>query len=376
MKSTILAALAILAFVPPAQQPSYTGTYAMKTPSGGVITITLKQDAQGHATGAMSGGGQTFAIDARLQDRNLVGKAGAVYFEAVLEGGNIEVVLADMGPNGPDLQNARNLTFERTSANAATSPSAAPAPAARSGNPLGASSGNPLASGRADPMLGTFLNDQIAFTVIKGQATPYAGNMQIGGQDYPFTATQSAGKLTGSFNAGGQTYRFSATLAGNTLTLLSDNQTYTLQRRNADNAAAAAQAAPGAPQSQPQQDANDPQSQQLTRLLTATNWCTFSYNATSGHTSSSKSTFRPDGWVVIASNSEGGTTNSMGGTTVNGGSFYSQQQGGGQAQWQVKGGQLYLNAGQGWQIMPLQFTQNPNGSVIIKANGTEYSQCN
>lgn len=67
--------------------------------------------------------------------------------------------------------------------------------------------------------------------------------------------------------------------------------------------------------------------------------------------------------------------NSMGGTSVAGGSYYSQQQGGGQAQWKVQGGQLYLNSGQGFALVPLQFSQNSNGSVIAKANGVEYSQC-
>jgi hypothetical protein len=373
---TTLAALSCLLTTAAAAQ-NFSGSYTMNLPNGGVITITLRQDATGHATGTMAGNGSTINLDARLKNSNLVGRAtsaqGALYFMAALEGEAIEVVIADMAANGqPNFQNAKQLMFQRQGDAPASAAAAPTAPAA--GNPLARSKAAPA----ADPWLGTFLNEQIAFTLIPGQAGAYGGNMVIGGQDYPFTARKAAGKVSGSFNSGGQAYTFEASLAGNTLSLASGGQTYTLQRRNSATAAAPGAAPAPASGNAPMPQNTDQVSQQLTQLLTSSSWCSFSYNATTGYSSKSQNTFRPDGILVIGTGGEGGTMNQQGGTTVAGGSFYSQRQGGGQAQWRVQGGQLYIDAGQGagWQVLPLNVTLNSAGNPIIKANGTEYMRCN
>ena len=76
------------------------------------------------------------------------------------------------------------------------------------------------------------------------------------------------------------------------------------------------------------------------------------------------------------SNHEGGTVNQYGGGNPANGSVYSQSSGGGTARWQVRGGQLYLDGGEGFQQVPLSVSRNSNGYPIITADGKEYSQCN
>lgn len=131
----------------------------------------------------------------------------------------------------------------------------------------------------------------------------------------------------------------------------------------------------------PRAGAGTAQDQQLRQLLLSSAWCSFSYSQTSGSTSSSRSLFLPDGRLQVGSNQEGGTVNQNGGGTVDlgggsTGSVYSQSQGGGTLTWQVQGGQLYVDAGQGMQLLPLTITRNSNGYPIITAAGKEYSQCN
>src|SRR5439155_598649 len=155
---------------------NFSGSYAMRLPNGGAITISLNQDQAGHATGTMTGNGSSFPIDARIQNGNLVGKAGAVYFEAALEGNKIEVVMSD-------------------------------------------------------------------------------------------------------FPSGGQT-----------------NQ---LERRGTGGSGPSLSAGPSGATAPAGQPGTDQASQQLTQLLTSSSWCSFSYSATSGSSNTSKSTFRPDGILVI-----------------------------------------------------------------------------
>jgi hypothetical protein len=45
--------------------------------------------------------------------------------------------------------------------------------------------------------------------------------------------------------------------------------------------------------------------------------------------------------------------------------------------WKVSGGMLYLSSGnEPMQPVNLSVTRNSNGYPIVKANGTEYMQCN
>ncbi|MEO8634568.1 MAG: hypothetical protein ABI587_04730 [Gemmatimonadales bacterium] len=119
-----------------------------------------------------------------------------------------------------------------------------------------------------------------------------------------------------------------------------------------------------------------PQDQQVRQLLLSSPWCSFTYSQTSGATHTSRNVFYADGRLAVNTNAEGGTVNQFGGGNVGTGSVYSQSQGGSVVQWQVQGGQLYLDAGQGMQPVRMSVTRNSNGYPIITADGKEYSQCN
>lgn len=119
-----------------------------------------------------------------------------------------------------------------------------------------------------------------------------------------------------------------------------------------------------------------PQDQQLRQLLLSSPWCSFSYSQTSGSTHTSRNVFYADGRLAINTNSEGGTVNQFGGGNTATGSVATQAQGGSMIRWQVQGGQLYLDSGQGMQLAPLSITRNSSGYPIIAADGKEYSQCN
>lgn len=137
-----------------------------------------------------------------------------------------------------------------------------------------------------------------------------------------------------------------------------------------------ARTGPAAPPAPPAAPSGTAQDQQLRQLLLSSPWCSFSYSQTSGSTSTSRNVFHPDGRLSVNTNREGGTVNQYGGSSTPSGSVYSQSQGGGTIGWQVRGGQLYLDAGDGFQQVPLSVSRNSNGYPIIKADGKEYSQCN
>ncbi|MDZ4863290.1 MAG: hypothetical protein SGJ01_07570 [Gemmatimonadota bacterium] len=118
-----------------------------------------------------------------------------------------------------------------------------------------------------------------------------------------------------------------------------------------------------------------PQDQQLRQLLLSSPWCSFSYSQTSGSTHTSHNVFYADGRLAVNTNYEGGTVNPSGGGNTATGSVATQTQGGTMIQWQVQGGQLYLDSGQGMQLAPMTVTRNSNGYPIITADGKEYSQC-
>ena len=132
-----------------------------------------------------------------------------------------------------------------------------------------------------------------------------------------------------------------------------------------------------APAPPPQGSAQD---QQLSTFLLSSPWCSFSYNQSTGSSRSSRNVFLANGMLMIGTNREGGTVNQNGGGNVDlgggaTGSYYNQSQGGTQARWQVQGGQLYVDMGQGMQVVVMQITRNSSGYPIITVSGTEYSQC-
>lgn len=246
----------------------------------------------------------------------------------------------------------------------------------------------------------------LALTHAQGGAT--SGTLSGNGTVIRLAGKASRGELTGEAVSGASRAVFTATLEGNQLAFVlvelgadgAPNLATATELRfhKVSNIAAAppvgaTPAAPAAPPPPvagrprapaaapapappaPRASAGSPQDQQLRDLLLSSAWCSFSYSQTSGSTNTSRNVFLADGRLLVNSNHEGGTVNQYGGGSTPSGSVYSQSQGGGTYRWQVQGGQLYLDGGQGFQAVPLSIARNSNGYPIITADGKEYSQC-
>lgn len=87
---------------------------------------------------------------------------------------------------------------------------------------------NPLAR-HAKTLAGSFKGDELSIDVM-GDADHYTGTITRGEKSFPFTAHAEGNKLAGSFQAAGASFDFTATLDGETLTLSSDGNTYTMKR--------------------------------------------------------------------------------------------------------------------------------------------------
>jgi hypothetical protein len=106
------------------------------------------------------------------------------------------------------------------------------------------------------------------------------------------------------------------------------------------------------------------------QLLTSTAWCSFSYNKSSGTSTTRKVVFRPDGVMTVNGGSE---TYSSG----YGGTYAGQSNNGSAMKWKVENLRMYLDQGNGagFQDIGLNATKNSNGYVILHAGGQEYSMC-
>lgn len=232
----------------------------------------------------------------------------------------------------------------------------------------------------ADPYLGNF-GDGTGGLTLKKAPKGYTGSFDLQGQSFPLTAAKVGDRVVGTFEAGGSTYMFEAHSANGGLAVTLNGQTFQLARQAVGAAPSLGSAPPPAGRAPGTGGAGgSPQDQQLAQLLLSSPWCSFSYH--NGYTNQSRNVFHRDGTLSVNTNAEGGTVNPNGGGSVDigggaSGSTYGQSQGGGSVQWRVQGGQLYLNAGSGFQAIPLRITQNSNGYPIITSvtDGREYSQC-
>ena len=114
---------------------SFNGTYTVANQQGGVITITLLQDAQNALTGTMSGNGVQYQVEGAVEEGIAVGaiynQDGGVFFEAELQGSQLLLSLFDVGPdNQPDYANPTELVLTRQGAAAGPSPRPQQAPVA------------------------------------------------------------------------------------------------------------------------------------------------------------------------------------------------------------------------------------------------------
>jgi hypothetical protein len=207
----------------------YSGTWTMRNAQGGVVTVTLTQDAQGVVAGTMSGAGTTYTIEGMLEEGIAVGaiydQSGGVYFEAQVQDAELLLTLIEPGAdNQPDYSRMRDLVLTRTTD--------------AGGAALGDAAGNPLASGaagaRADPFAATF-DGQGVQLVLEAEGGEYRGTLTFDGQSYPVAAMAAGPSLTGSFAVGNERYPFEAQLEGEVLVLVSGGNVYRLGRQATGN---------------------------------------------------------------------------------------------------------------------------------------------
>lgn len=106
------------------------------------------------------------------------------------------------------------------------------------------------------------------------------------------------------------------------------------------------------------------------RVLTSTAWCSFTYNKTTGTSTTRKVVFRPDGTMTM---NDGRETYSTGYA----GTFAGQSNSADTLRWKLENLKLFVDQknGAGFQDIGLTATRNSNGYVILHAGGREYSMC-
>ena len=116
---SLAAGVCLFPFVPqPLGAQSYTGTYTASDRTGGIVRLVLHQDAQQVVTGTFSAGGLTFRVQGNVEDGELlaaaVGDAGALYLEGSVEGWQMFLLIAEIGPgNQPDFSDANEILLQR-----------------------------------------------------------------------------------------------------------------------------------------------------------------------------------------------------------------------------------------------------------------------
>lgn len=111
---------------------------------------------------------------------------------------------------------------------------------------------------------------------------------------------------------------------------------------------------------------------QLRQLLTSSAWCSFSYSQYSGSTSTTRFVFGSDGSFSMGGQNESYNSGDYG-------SVAGQSNSSGGGQWKIQNTRLYISsADTGYQFVDVNadLSYNSSGYPIIKANGTEFSQCN
>jgi len=143
---------------------SYSGTYSAKNNQGGTVTLAIKQDAKGNATGTLSGNNTTFQVKATVNAEGLYGTVvsagGTLLIAAQLEGTQLKVVLAEPLPNGqPNMAAARRLVMARSGGGAVGAAQGAAVAAPRPSNPMapGAGPGQAQAQAGQDGQISAFL---------------------------------------------------------------------------------------------------------------------------------------------------------------------------------------------------------------------------
>ena len=136
---------------------TFTGTFTSRNTQGGIVTLAIKQDAQGKVAGTLSGNNANFKVEAIVNAEGLYGtvasEGGTLLIAAQFEGAQLKVVLAEPLPNGqPNMAAARRLVFARSGGAAPQAPAKAPQAAAP-----GPGTGQAQAQAGQDAQLTAFL---------------------------------------------------------------------------------------------------------------------------------------------------------------------------------------------------------------------------
>lgn len=121
-QNAILSGAIVLVSYLPLNAQSYTGSFSTTNDQGGQTMVTLVQSGE-RVTGAMSGLGNTFQIDGRLEDGTLVGtltmgQDGELWFEAEVDDTDLYLTLVASTPDGQlDFDSATMLIFTREQPN-------------------------------------------------------------------------------------------------------------------------------------------------------------------------------------------------------------------------------------------------------------------
>lgn len=144
---------------------NFAGTYTARNPAGNVVTLTLEQDAQGKVSGTLSGQGTSFKVEAEVRPEGLLGmltgESGSLFLISRLRGNELDVVLAEQGPNGqPNMQATRQFVMTR---GAAKKPAAAAKPAAQDQEAVQFLTANAWCSFTYNQRSGTSTRERVVF---------------------------------------------------------------------------------------------------------------------------------------------------------------------------------------------------------------------
>lgn len=212
------------------------GTWVMDDEDGRT-TLVLRVDAQGAATGRLSGPGWAMAVTGRATGASLDASARleadpsqTLRFKAQAAQGQLRLTLLD--PESGEAIDEHVLRRDGAAPAAPTSP-AQPTPPA-GGNPLGGANplgggGNPLAAPAA-PFAGTFEGGGVVLE-LAAKAPGYEGTLTFQGQRMPCRAAPKGDGLAGTFTASGSEFAFEAARTPQGLRLTSSGQGYDLVRK-------------------------------------------------------------------------------------------------------------------------------------------------
>lgn len=238
MRRTLPVALFLatsMLFTAPLLAQQYSGTFTVANDVGGVMTLLLRQAGDGTVTGVLSSDGVTYQIEGRLQDGLLVGvmisSEGKLFFDA--ERSQEELWVTLYGPDAQGQPNYDDYTeIDFVAQDASASGGFTPDPRQPRGNPFAAEAqrpggGNPLAAGANDPYVGTFTDGNVTLR-LQGVGGQYQGQVALGGQLFPVSASGGPSGLQGVIQTQDGSYPMTIQAVNGGLIVVSGGQQYEL----------------------------------------------------------------------------------------------------------------------------------------------------